>query len=82
MLVNDEYTADRDRRTGRAKGWKGPERRRIAPDAGGQLLEQGDLPAAAGTLEAQSVADDAPHHGDDRERRESRVDRRKNRPRE
>jgi hypothetical protein len=43
MPVNDEYTADRDRRRGRWRGWDGPERR-IASAAGGQLLEQGDRP--------------------------------------
>ena len=72
MLVNDEYTADRDRRTGRAKGWKGPERRLIAPEAGGQLLEQGDHPtgaaaaaqAGSGELTTQGDADDAPRYGD------------------
>jgi len=56
MVVNDEYTADRDRRTGRAKGWKGPERRHISPDAEGQLLEQGDQPAGpAGSFAGSST---------------------------
>ena len=44
MPVNDEYTADRERRRPRAEAWRGPERR-IAPAAGGQLLEEGDQPA-------------------------------------
>ena len=43
MAVNDEYTADRDRRNPRAEAWRGPERR-IASAAGGQLLEEGDDP--------------------------------------
>jgi len=43
MRVNDEYTADRDRRRPRAEAWRGPERR-IATPAGGQLLEEGDQP--------------------------------------
>ena len=68
MVLNDEYTADRDRRTGRAKGWKGPERRLISPEAGGQLLEQGDHPTAAtGAIQTdtpQGDADDAPRYGD------------------
>ncbi len=44
MPVNDEYTADRDRRSPRAEAWRGPERR-IASPAGGQLLEEGDQPS-------------------------------------
>jgi len=43
MPVNDEYTADRDRRKPRAEAWPGPERR-IAQAAAGQLLEEGDRP--------------------------------------
>ena len=72
MLVNDEYTADRDRRSGRARGWDGPERRLIAPEAGGQLLEQGDHPTGAaaslqgtaGDTTTPGDADDAPNYGD------------------
>ena len=47
MVINDEYTADRDRRRGHSTSWGGPERRgrRIAPAAGGQLLEEGDAPS-------------------------------------
>lgn len=46
MVINDEYTGDRDRRRGGTAIWEGPERRgsRISPAAGGQLLEEGDAP--------------------------------------
>jgi hypothetical protein len=67
MAVNDEYTADRDRRRPRAEAWRGPERR-IATPAGGQLLEEGDEPAGPigdfGGSDTARRDQDAPSYGD------------------